>query len=107
VPSTILTPVCPTSLRHSARIHQNGLDLASPINLADLIDKPTVEEAKGGFLLIDSAHPPESAIYTKVTPIPPFGDRMPDGNAPLSTAQIPCVRDWIVAQVSTPDAGEK
>lgn len=105
VPSTIFTPVCATSACHGASIRQSGLDLASPINLADLIDKPTVEDADGGLLLINSAHPLESAIYTKVTANPPFGLQMPYGMTPLSAAQIQCVQDWVVAQVGATDAG--
>jgi hypothetical protein len=105
VPSTIFTPICATSVCHGASIRQSGLDLASPIQLADLVNRPTVEDPDGGFLLIDPVHPLDSALYTKLTATPPFGLQMPYGMPPLSAEQIQCVEDWIVAQVSATDGG--
>jgi hypothetical protein len=103
-PSAIFTPMCATSECHSATFRQSGLDLASPIDLAALVNQPTVE-ADGGFLLINAANPLESALYTKLGTNPPFPVQMPYGMTPLSAEQIQCVGEWITAQVRTMDAG--
>jgi hypothetical protein len=105
VPSTIFTPICATSACHGASIHQSGLDLAAPVNVANLLDQPTFEDSDGGFLLIDPVNPLQSALYTKLTATPPFGLQMPYGMAPLSADQIQCVEDWIVLQVNAADGG--
>ena len=58
----------------------------------------------GTGLLIDPSSPATSVLYTKLTPNPPFGVRMPFGRPPLDDATIACVLQWIVLQGA--DAGE-
>ena len=54
------------------------------------------KKAMGGpGLLIDPTTPTASVLYTKLTPTPPFGARMPLVGAPLSDADIACVLSWI------------
>jgi hypothetical protein len=71
-----------------------GLDLQSPNVASRLVGV----RAMGGGLLIDPANPNQSVIYTKLTPTPPFGARMPSGEPALDDATVACVLSWVAEQ---------
>jgi hypothetical protein len=61
------------------------------------------KQAMGGSgLLIDPANASASVLYTKLTPTPPFGARMPLVGAPLSDADMACVLSWIQTSTKAP-----
>jgi hypothetical protein len=83
---------CSVSGCHAATAPAGGLDLASP----NIVMRLSGKKAMGGpGLLIDPTTPAASVLYTKLTPTPPFGARMPLVGAPLSDADIACVLSWI------------
>jgi hypothetical protein len=71
-----------------------GLDLQSPNVASRLVGV----RAMGGGLLLDPANPNQSVIYTKLTPTPPFGARMPSGKPALDDATVACVLSWVGEQ---------
>jgi hypothetical protein len=100
VPQDIFLKICGTAGCHSTVDKMLGLDLQSP----DVAARLTGVSAMGGAgLLIDPSAPAMSVIYTKLTPTPPFGVRMPFARTPLDDATIACVLQWITAATS-PDA---
>ena len=92
VAQSIFGPTCATSGCHSAQDKTQGLDLQSPDLFARLAG---VQANEGPGLLVDRGSPSQSVLYTKLTPTPPFGARMPLVGAPLSDADIACVLSWI------------
>jgi hypothetical protein len=101
VPDLFAT-TCASSSCHSASNKAQGLDLQSADVAARLVDVPATE---GPGLLIDPSAPSKSIVYLKLTASPPFGARMPLGEAPLDVSTLACVRAWITEEASTPDAG--
>jgi hypothetical protein len=100
VTSDVFNKVCSTSGCHSAVDKMVGLDLQSPGVASRLLG---VRATGGTGLLIDPSNPAMSVLYTKLTATPPFGVRMPFGEAPLDDATVACVLQWITDQVA--DAG--
>ena len=95
----IFPPNCTTGACHSASSQQGSLDLQSPGLPARLVDK----RAKGGpGLLIDSAHPDQSVLLTKLTDTPPFQFQMPLGASPLSADEMACVTAWVQTAAAPP-----
>jgi hypothetical protein len=94
VPTQVFAKVCGTSVCHSATAKSQGLDLQSP----DVASRLVNVCAHGGGLYVDPDHPTQSVVYTKLTPMPPFGTRMPFAKPPLDDATIGCVLDWVSAQ---------
>ncbi len=92
IPTQVFQPACAAC--HSAALEQGGLDLQSPDVAARLVGVT----AQGGGLLVDLAHPATSVLYTKLTPMPPFGARMPLVGPPLDDATMACVLTWISQQ---------
>jgi hypothetical protein len=88
---------CTASACHSSSNMAQGLDLQSP-NLAVRLVGVAATEGKG--LLIDPSTPSESILYLKLTASPPFGARMPLGEAPLDDPMMACVLDWINQEVA-------
>jgi hypothetical protein len=100
VPQEVFLKICGTAGCHSTADKMLGLDLQSP----DVASRLTGVSAMGGpGLLIDPSSPAMSVIYTKLTPTPPFGVRMPFARTPLDDSTIACVLQWITAATS-PDA---
>ncbi len=102
VPQDIFGKICSTSGCHDAVDKMGGLDLQSPNVTSRLVGVPSTG---GPGLLINPSNPATSALYTKLTPMVPFGVRMPFNEPPLDDATIACVLDWITAQVA--DAGSQ
>jgi hypothetical protein len=100
VPQEVFVKVCSTPGCHSTVDKMLGLDLQSPGVASRLIG---VRAVGGTGLLIDPSNPTTSVLYTKLTPNPPFGVRMPFTRPPLDDATIACVLQWITSQVG--DAG--
>jgi hypothetical protein len=83
---------CSVSGCHAASMPAGGLDLVSP----NLVVRISGREAMDGpGLLVDPTRPAASVLYTKLTPTPPFGARMPLVGAPLSDADIAGLLSWI------------
>jgi len=103
VPAAIFAPSCVASCHSTAGLAGN-LDLSGPDVGARLLNKPAFGNAN--LLLIHASAPENSVLYTKLTPTPPYGSRMPAADVPLEPHSIGCVLEWIqnvVAQSS--DAG--
>jgi hypothetical protein len=94
IPTQVFLPACASAGCHSAASKDLGLDLESP----DVASRLVGVRATGGGLLVDPAHPATSVVYTKLTPMPPYGARMPFESQPLDDATIACVLDWISQQ---------
>lgn len=93
-PTVVFTPSCATMGCHTkADAPASGsLDLESP----DIVGRLKDVKAKGGpGLLIDSASPDKSVIYTKMKKPPPFGAAMPLGGATRPATELDCVLNWI------------
>jgi hypothetical protein len=96
VPTDVFAKTCSTTGCHSTIDKMLGLDLQAPGVASRLVG---VKATGGPELLIDPSNPAMSAIYTKLTDMPPFGTRMPFGEPPLDDATIACVLQWITVQV--------
>jgi hypothetical protein len=46
-------------------------------------------------LLLDTANPEKSSLYSKLKSPPPFGARMPLGAAQIPQDKIDCVLNWV------------
>jgi hypothetical protein len=99
VPQTIFASTCTGAGCHNAHDKTQGLDLQSPNVATRLLGAQATE---GPGLLIDPMAPSSSVLYMKLTPMPPFGARMPLAGM-LDNPSIACVLAWIVEQTS--DAG--
>jgi hypothetical protein len=107
---------CSTSDCHSAADHAGGLDLET-LGVADRLrgvaanDDPLDEDdecsdevtgcANENCVLLNPNNPEASLLYTKASPGPPCGDRMPQIGNPLSGEQIDCLLEWIVANAAS------
>jgi hypothetical protein len=103
IPTQVFRPECAGAGCHSAASKQADLDLESP----DVASRLVGVRAMGGGLLVDPTHPAASVLYTKLTPTPPYGARMPLVGTLLDGATMTCVLDWISQQGggSSPEAG--
>lgn len=94
-PGVVFMPLCATSGCHNKvdSPSSGGLDLETP----DIIGRTKNAPSKGSMmvLLIDSANPEKSSIYSKLKSPPPFGARMPLGAAQIPADKIECVLNWI------------
>jgi hypothetical protein len=57
---------------------------------------------RGSWVMIDPIKPDSSYLYVKVLAKPPFGTRMPNGEAALPDAEIACIKRWIYDAVGAP-----
>lgn len=98
-PKEVFAKSCLSGCHSTSSAASSGdLDLEAAGLVARLKDK----KAKGGAgLLIDSSNVDQSVMLTKLKSPPPFGAKMPFGVAPLTDAQIQCVKDWIVAELKS------
>jgi hypothetical protein len=106
VPTTILQATCGVVGCHNPASPAEGLDLGSPGVASRLFNVPGTEDPALGLRLIDSLHPQQSIILTKLrTSTVPYGAQMPLGGTPLTDNQVSCVAAWIASVVATADAG--
>ena len=95
VPKDLFVKVCAVSGCHSTAAKAGALDLEAPDPGSRLVGAC----AQGGLsYLIDPDKPDQSVLYTKLTPTPPFGLRMPEGATALTPDQLACVLSWTSAQ---------
>lgn len=100
-PTVVFTPSCASAGCHNKAdsASSGGLDLESP----DIVGRTKDVMAKGGAgLLIDSANPEKSVIYTKMKSPAPFGARMPLGAMQLPADKLECVLNWIKKEAGGP-----
>lgn len=88
----ILQKNCAGSDCHSPPNPQQGLDLISPDVGARVVDH-FASGCSGN--LADPTDPEGSVLYLKLGDMPPCGERMPKGAAPLSSDDLLCIRRWI------------
>jgi hypothetical protein len=106
---TVLAPRCGTSGCHSG-----GADPAASLDLvsADLPSRVADTPARecGTKTLVVPGNPEGSYLFEKVdAPKPACGEHMPLGRAPLSAAELDCLRAWIrdlPPSAPKPDAGD-
>jgi hypothetical protein len=96
VPQSVFVHSCTSAGCHNAQSKTQGLDLQSPDVARRLVGVPATE---GPGLLIDPSAPSSSVLYLKLTPIPPFGARMPLAGM-LDDATVGCVLEWVTEQAN-------
>jgi hypothetical protein len=89
---------CAVAGCHGATGPASGLDLASPDIGTRLSGTAATSMACNGEVLIDPESPDDSILYGKLLDPPACGTRMPLG-APLTAAQIDCIRRWVADPV--------
>jgi hypothetical protein len=95
--SKILAPKC--AVCHTAVAPQGGLDLTSPGAKARLLNIPSKAAACGKAPLVVDSPAVAGVLFDKLagTAAMGCGVRMPPVGAPLSAAEIQCMKDWIKA----------
>lgn len=93
VQNEIFTPTCAMLGCHDRLGRQEDQQLTAGISYAQTVNFPSVEMPQ--LSRIAPFDPANSYLYRKITGAGITGDRMPQGLAPLSDAQIKLVRDWI------------
>lgn len=93
VQSEIFTPTCATIGCHDPLGQQSQLVLTAGRAYAQTVNVPSVELPS--VMRVRPNDPDNSYLYRKIIGVNITGDRMPQGRAPLSDAQIRLVRDWI------------
>jgi hypothetical protein len=93
VQNEIFTPTCAAIGCHDPLGQQSQLILTASRSYAQTVNVPSVELA--GVARVRPNDPDNSYLYRKIIGVNITGDRMPQGQSPLSAAQIKLVRDWI------------
>jgi len=94
VQSEVFTPTCAQIGCHDRLGQQSQQILAAGQAYANVVNRPSVELP--ALVRVKPGDPANSYLYRKITGVGITGDRMPQGQAPLSDAQIKLVRDWIL-----------
>ncbi len=96
VQEQVFTPHCAVAECHDSQTARSGLVLQAGLAYANLVEVPSRE--RPAVLRVAPGEPDDSYLYLKISaPIPPEGDRMPQGLLPLSADLIGLVRAWIEA----------
>jgi hypothetical protein len=93
VQAEIFTPTCAAIGCHDPLGRQEGMVLKAGQAYANIVNRPSVENPS--LLRISPNDPTNSYMYRKITGAGITGVRMPQGQAPLTDAQINLIRDWI------------
>jgi hypothetical protein len=93
VQAEIFTPTCAQLGCHDPLGKQESQVLSNGQGYANTVGRPSVEMPS--LLRVAPFDPANSYLYRKITGAGITGDRMPQGQAPLTDAQIKLVRDWI------------
>ncbi len=93
VQTEIFTPTCGQLGCHDPLGRQEGMVLGNGQGFVNTVGKPSIEMPS--LLRIAPFDPANSYLYRKITGAGITGDRMPQGQSPLTDAQIKLVRDWI------------
>lgn len=87
----LITERCATSTCHAPGV--TAPDLSYEGRVDRLRDQPA--RCDDTLLLVNTAAPEESLMYTKCTDAPPCGSRMPLVDGPLEDEEIACLLAWI------------
>lgn len=93
VQTEVFTPTCASVGCHDLLARQSELVLVAGRAYANTVNQPSVEIPS--LMRVAPNDPNNSYLYRKITGAGITGDRMPQGQPPLSDAQIRLVRDWI------------
>jgi hypothetical protein len=93
VQNEIFTPTCAQLGCHDPLGRQEGQILSAGRSYAMIVGVPSIENPS--LVRVLPGSPVNSYLYRKITSSGITGDRMPQGQAPLTDAQIKLVRDWI------------
>lgn len=87
----LITERCATSTCHAPGV--TPPDLSYEGRVERIRDQPA--RCDDTLLLVDTANPEQSLMYTKCTDAPPCGSRMPLVDGPLEDEELACLLDWI------------
>jgi hypothetical protein len=93
VQTEIFTPTCAALGCHDPLGRQEGMILKAGQAYNNIVNRPSVENP--ALLRVLPNDPANSYLYRKITGSGITGDRMPQGQAPLTDAQISLIRNWI------------
>jgi hypothetical protein len=93
VQNEIFTPTCAQLGCHALIGRQENQVLAPGLAYAQTVNVTSVQMPQ--LMRVTPGDPQNSYLYRKIIGAGITGDRMPDGLAPLTDAQIKLVRDWI------------
>jgi hypothetical protein len=93
VQNGIFTPTCAALGCHDLLGRRQNLVLAAGSAYGQIVGVPS--EQMPALRRIAAGDPANSYLYRKITGAGITGDRMPQGQAPLTDAQINLIRDWI------------
>jgi hypothetical protein len=94
VQTEILTPTCATLGCHDTLAQQEQLVLIPSRSYAALVNVTSVQMP--ALKRVTPLDPANSYVYRKVTGTGITGERMPQGGAPLTEAQLALLRNWIL-----------
>ena len=87
----LITERCATSTCHSPGVTPPDLSYEGRVDR--IRDQPA--RCDDTLLLVNTASPEESLMYTKCTSAPPCGSRMPLTDGPLEDEELACLLAWI------------
>jgi hypothetical protein len=93
VQNEVFTPTCAVIGCHDPLGQQSQMVLSASRSYAQTVNVSSVEMPS--VMRIRPNDPDNSYLYRKIIGVNITGDRMPQGQPPLSEAQIKLVRDWI------------
>jgi hypothetical protein len=93
VQNEIFTPSCASIGCHDTLGQQSQLILSPGRAYEQTVNRASVEMPS--LARVTPNDPVSSYLYRKITGSGIIGDRMPQGRAPLTDAQLRLVRDWI------------
>jgi hypothetical protein len=93
VQNEVFTPTCSVIGCHNPIGQQSQMVLTAGRAYGDIVGRPSVEMPSINRVTAFDA--PNSYLYRKITGAGITGDRMPQGQPPLTEAQIRLIRDWI------------
>ncbi len=102
---TILNTRCTTGPCHSLVGNAGGLVLEPGVSYANLVGAMSANASAqaGGILRVKPFAATDSFFYIKlIAPTAAQGSRMPQGQAPLTDADLTLIRDWIAAGAPGP-----
>ncbi|WP_111640508.1 hypothetical protein [Marinimicrobium alkaliphilum] len=104
IQQTIFSPICATC--HTGAGAPEGLRLDSEQASYDhLVEQPA--QGVPALMRVDPGNPDDSYLVRKLEGGPDIvGDRMPQGGASLSSAQIALIRDWIANGAAREGTGD-
>jgi hypothetical protein len=93
VQTEIFSPTCAQIACHDTLGRQQGMILIASQSYANTVNVPSTENPS--MVRVAPGDPAGSYLYRKVVGSGITGDRMPQGQTPLSEAKLSLLRDWI------------